>query len=296
LLTGKYISIIVTGFVMILPGFIISLLILVVSGTVSANSALLFEAAMFMVASILFIGCITALGMFCSAVTRSSNVSLLVSLTLWSIFLIFSPSMAVFSAENLFSIKDSETVQQEIESAQEAINKAAPEGSWSMNGGDPFYPKHELRANNQTNLMNAEKKIRDNWFNDQFNQYQKATYMTYLSPISLFGMVGESITGSGYNRFHKNWEDLHSFQTQFLLWFKEIDAKDPASPHWYNPYEDCSTSRMKVKFEEIPQYSETIMSIPRRLKGALPGILLLIGYSAVLMGISVVLFNRYDVR
>lgn len=296
LLTGKYISITFTGFLMTVPGYIISLLILIVSGTVSVSSTFVFESVMFMAASVLFIACIAALGLFCSTVTRSSNVSLLVSLTLWSIFLIFSPNLAVFSAENLYPIKDSETVQREIELSKDAINDAAPEGSWSMNGGNQFYPKHELRANNQTNLMNAEKKIRDTWFNDQFNQYERATYMTWLSPISLFDMVGESITGSGFKRFIKNWEDLHSFQNQFLIWFKGIDAKDPASPHWYNPYEDCSTSRIKVKFDEIPQYSETVISIPRRMKGAFPGMLLLIVYSTVLVGISVAQFNRYDVR
>jgi ABC-type transport system involved in multi-copper enzyme maturation permease subunit len=296
LLTGKYFSIIVSGFLMTLPGFIISLLILIVSGTVHANSVLLFESVMFMVSSILFIACITALGMFCSVISRSSNVSLLISLTLWSLFLIFSPNLAVFSAENLFSIKDSETIIQEVESAKDAINKTVPEGSWSMNGSNPFYPRHELRANNQTNLMNAEKKIRDNWFNDQFNQYQKATYMTYLSPISVFGMAGENITGSGFNRFRKNWDDLHSFQTQFLSWFKEIDAKDTNSPHWYNPYEDCSTSRTIVKFDEIPTYTERMMTIPQRLSGTLPGVLLLMIYTVVLFGITLALFNRYDVR
>jgi ABC-type transport system involved in multi-copper enzyme maturation permease subunit len=296
LFTGKFISITVTGFLMTVPGYIISLLILIVSGTVSASSAFLFESVMFITASILFISCIAALGLFCSALTHSSNISLLVSLTLWSLFLIFSPNLAVFSAENLFSIKDSETIQREIESSKDAVNKAAPEGSWSMNGGDQFYPKHELRANNQTNLMNAEKKIRDNWFSDQFMQYEKATLMTSFSPFSIFGRINESITGCGYIRFSKNWEDLHAFQLQFLEWFKEIDANDKNSPHWYNPYEDCSTSRIRVKFEEIPLYSETIMSIPQRLKGALPGILLLIIYSAVLMGLTVTLFNRYDVR
>jgi ABC-type transport system involved in multi-copper enzyme maturation permease subunit len=144
--------------------------------------------------------------------------------------------------------------------------------------------------------MNSEKQIKDEWYRSQFRQYEIASRFTYISPISLFGIISEAVIGSGYPRFQKNWDDMHNYQIQFLSWFKEIDAKDPKSPHWYNPSEDISTSREKVKFEEIPLYSETIMSVPQRLKGALPGILLLIVYSAVLMGISVALFNRYDVR
>jgi ABC-type transport system involved in multi-copper enzyme maturation permease subunit len=295
LLSGKYIAIIITAFLMVLPGFMISLLILIASGILELNTLVLFEAFGFIMAQIIFIGCLAALGLFCSVISRSSNVSLLVSLTLWSAFLIFAPNLAVFSADNLFRIKNSETIQTEIQAAQDAINNAAPEGSWSMSS-DPFYPRHQLRANNQTNLLNAEKKIRDAWYNDQFRQYKKASYITYLSPISLFGMISESVTGAGFNRFIKNWDDMHVFQPQFLAWFKEIDRKDPMSPHWYNPYEVCSTSLKKVNYAEIPQYEESKMTALQRLSGALPGLLLLMVYSVVLFGITVVLFNRYDVR
>ena len=296
LLTGKYISIVISGILLTLPGFVISILILIVAGIVNVNAIFLFETVVFIIAQLQIIACMTALGMFCSVVSRSSNVSLLTSLTLWCVFLIFSPNLAVFSAEHIYGINNSETVRAEIESAQDLINNAAPEGSWSMNGSDQFYPKHQLRAKNQTNLMNAEKMINDAWYNDQFRQYQKASMFSYISPVSLFEMVGESVTGNGYFRFRKNWNDIHNFQGQFLIWFKEIDLKDKGSPHWYNPYEDCSTSRQKIEFDDIPLYLETDSTIPQRLTAAFPGAIALILYAAVLFGITVLLFNRYDVR
>jgi ABC-type transport system involved in multi-copper enzyme maturation permease subunit len=295
LLFGKYMSIVISCTIMVLPGLLISLIILLLSGILKMNTLISFEIAMFIAAAILFISTISALGIFCSVVSRSSNVSLLIGLMLWSVFLIFSPNLAVFTADQLFKIKNSETTQNEVNTAQDAINKAAPEGSWS--GSDnPFFPRHELRAKNQTNLMNAEKQIKDEWYNSQFRQYEKANRFTYLSPISIFGMVNESLIGSGYPRFRKNWKDLHTYQNQFLTWFKAIDSKDPKSPHWYNPYEDYSTSREKIKFEEIPLYTEKMMTIPQRLAKAFPGIMLLVVYSFLLFGISVLMFNRYDVR
>lgn len=295
LLFGKFMSIAISGAIMVLAGLLISLIILLISGIIKINALLAFEIIMFIVAAILFISTISALGMFCSVVSRSSSVSLLIGLMLWSAFLIFSPNIAVFTADQIFKIKNSEAVQGEVKMAKDAINKAAPEGSWS--GSDnPFFPRHELRAKNQTNLMNAEKQIKDEWYNNQFRQYEKASRFTYLSPISIFGMVNESLIGSGYPRFRKNWEDLHTYQNQFLTWFKAIDAKDPKSPHWYNPYEDYSTSREKIRFEEIPLYTERMMTIPQRLASAFPGIILLVMYSFLLFGISVLMFNRYDVR
>ncbi len=296
LLTGKFISIVISGVLLTLPGFIISILILLIAGIIKVNALFIFETVVFIFAQLLIIACMAALGMFCSVISRSSNVSLLTGLTLWCVFLIFSPNLAVFSAEHFFGIKNSETIRAEIESAKDLINKAAPEGSWAMNGGDLFYPKHRLRANNQTNLMNAEKVIHDAWYTDQFGQYQKASLFSYISPVSLFERVGESITGNGYFRFRKNWDDIHNFQGQFLVWFKEIDLKDNKSPHWYNPYEDCSTSRKKVEITDIPQYTETASSISQRLTAAFPGVLALLIYTTLLFGITVVLFSRYDVR
>jgi ABC-type transport system involved in multi-copper enzyme maturation permease subunit len=296
LLTGKYLSIVISGILITLPGYIVSILILILAGIIRVNAIFFFETVIFIIAQMLFIACMAALGMFCSVASRTSNVSLLTSLTLWCIFLIFSPNLAVFSAEHIFGIKNSETIQTEIESAKDLINKAAPEGSWSMNGGDQFYPNHQLRATNQTNLMNAEKAIKDAWYNDQFRQYQQASVFSYSSPVALFEMVGESITGNGYFRFRNNWNDIHNFQGQFLVWFREIDSNDKTSPHWFNPYEDCSTSRQKVKSEDIPQYVERGSTISRRLTGAFPGVIALILYTSVLFGITVVMFNRYDVR
>jgi ABC-type transport system involved in multi-copper enzyme maturation permease subunit len=296
LLLGKYLSITITSFLMILPGIIVAIIILLLSGTTRFDSTLILEVVIFVSVEVIFIACIAALGLFCSVVTRSANISLLLCLGLWLLFLIFSPNLAVFSAENLFRIKNSETIDAEIKTVQDAINKAAPEGSWNMDGGNPFYPQHELRAKNQTNLFNVEKQIKDEWYNMQFEQYKNATRFTYLSPISLFGLVSEAITGNGYPRFQKNWNDFHTFQSSFLTWFKAIDANDPNSPHWYNPYEDCSTSRLKVKPEEIPAFTEKIMPISLRLTYAKPGILLMLAYSFLLLGISVIRFNRYDVR
>lgn len=296
LLLGKYLSIIISSFLMLLPGIIVALIILLISGTIRFDSALILEVCIYVAVQILFIACIAALGLFCSVISRSANISLLLCLSLWLLFLIFSPNLAVFSAENLFKIKNSETISAEIKTVQDAINKSAPEGSWSMNGNDPFYPKHELRAKNQTNLMNAEEQIKNEWFNRQFEQYNHATIFTYISPISLFGLISETVTGNGYLRFQKNWNDLHTFQSGFLTWFKAIDSNDPKSPHWYNPYEDCSTTRMSVKFKEIPIFTEKIMTISSRLTKAIPSILLMVFYSLLLLGITVVTFNRYDVR
>ena len=148
------------------------------------------------------------------------------------------PNTSVFWAKTLFSIPTSDEVAQKRQEASNDINRNAPEGSWSSNGMDAFYPRHELRARNQSNLMNSDKKYNDAYYLQQFRQFEQTRNFTLLSPITQFDYMNEAFLGGGYLRFQKNWNDLHAFQEQFLQWFKDVDAKDDGSPHWYNPYED----------------------------------------------------------
>lgn len=75
----------------------------------------------------------------------------------------------------------------------------------------------------------------------------------------------------------ENWRDLQAFQLTFLAWFKQKDAEDPESPHWYNPYEDVSTSRKSFDIKEAPRYQER--SVPLKERLALIGLYALTTFS-----------------
>ena len=67
-----------------------------------------------------------------------------------------------------------------------------------------------------------------------------------LSPTVQYERAMEALLGGGHLRFQQNWRDLQAFQLTFLAWFKQKDAEDPESPHWYNPYEDVSTAESRL--------------------------------------------------
>ena len=87
-----------------------------------------------------------------------------------------------------------------IKLTSDDINRNAPEGSWSSNGGDAFYPRHELRARNQSNLMNSDKKYNDAYYLQQFRQFEQTRNFTLLSPIAQFDYMNEA---SNHN-YHSN--------------------------------------------------------------------------------------------
>jgi hypothetical protein len=196
----------------------------------------------------------------------------------------------------VFPIDSAYQVQQRIDQDSEELNKAAPEGSWSSRGSDPFFSRHELRANLQMSFLQSEKKHRDAYYSDMMRQFEKTRNLTLLSPVALFDYSTEAFLGGGYFRFRKNWDDLHVFQEQFLAYYKEVDMADEGSPHWYNPYEGYSTTSKSVDSEEVPVYSENTPAFGERLAFMLKYIIILIVYTGVIFSLCFIFFMRYDPR
>ena len=144
--------------------------------------------------------------------------------------------------------------------------------------------------------MNARQRILHAYFNQQFNQLKRVRYLTSISPISLFEYMSETVVGGGYLRFKKMWNDVQVYQEQFLYFFKEKDANDADSPHWYNPVEDLSTTRKSVSFEEVPIFKEKALSLAERFKYGGFYFLILALYTIAIFVFAFMRFVKYDVR
>ncbi len=295
-LFGKYISAIITTMVIAIFGIVLSVLIILFSHKVVFTSAILMETLGFLLLVFLFLSCTAAIGILSSVIAHKSNISLLISLTFWLFFVVAIPNTAIFWANKIFSIEHIDIVNEKIRSAHEDLNKNAPPGSWSAQTSNPFYPAHKLRADLQTKRMNAEMAIRNAYYQDMFRQLEHTRLLTLVSPVSLFDYMNEAIMGGGYARFKNIWDDLHGYQPQFLQFFKTIDASDPKSPHWYNPYEDFSTTKKPVSFEQVPVFDEKPLSLAARFSFLRNYLVVMILYIGVVFSLSLVLFLRYDVR
>jgi ABC-type transport system involved in multi-copper enzyme maturation permease subunit len=294
-LLSKLMSILTVVGLMMVVGILVSLLIVAFSGSLTLNMSFLLETGGFIVLSLLFITVFAVFGLFSSAVTRHSNVSLLISLCFWLFAAVIIPNTSVFWAKKLFPIPSTDKVEQAANEARMDVNKNAKPMSWSSSS-DPFWYAHEYRAENQRNLLSAEKPHWDAYYLQMFRQFENTRRFTLLSPIAQYDYINEAFLGGGYLRFRKNWDDLHIFQEQFLQWFKDIDAKDADSPHWYNPYEDYSTSKKPVAVDQIPQYQEQVAPFAQRFLFISGYLMAMIGMIAVLFGACFYFFVKYDVR
>jgi ABC-type transport system involved in multi-copper enzyme maturation permease subunit len=296
LVLAKYVSAVVSVLFLIVPGVLVSLLIVLVIGRTSFSTALAAETTGFLAATILLAASFAAFGLLASTLVRSANVSLLLALSFWLLFTVVIPNSSAFVAKRLFPIRGAQVVQAKVDAALDDLIKSAPRGSWVLISQNPFQPYHELRASIQRKLMQAEKEIRDNYYKDMFLQFERTRLIVALSPISDFEYFTEAAVGGGYLRFRKIWEDFHVYQGQLFTFFQSLDARDPASPHWYNPYEDVSTTRKPVAFEEVPVFQEKRLSLGDRLSSSSTYLLVSVIFIAAIFYMTYVLFIRYDVR
>jgi len=295
-LLGKYISAIITTMVMAIFGIVLSILIVLFSHKVDFTSAVLMETLVFLLLIFLFLSCTAAIGTLSSVIAHKSNVGLLISLTFWLVFVVIIPNTAIFWANKIFSIEHADIISRKIYAAQEEHKKSAPPGSASSSDENPFMPEHKLRADLETKLNDAEISIKNAYYQDMFRQLERTRLVSLISPIALFDYMNEAVVGGGYARFKKVWSDLHGYQVQFLQFFKTIDAADPDSPHWYNPWYDYSTTKKPVDFEQVPLFEEKPLSFAARFSFLRNYLVVMILYIGVVFSLTLVLFLRYDVR
>jgi hypothetical protein len=189
-----------------------------------------------------------------------------------------------------------EVVLEKYQARRNEIEAGYPDGKWSSRGNDLFYPPHEIRANMQMDFFNAYIKIYHDHANTMFNQFKNARKLTWISPLAVADYGTEYLLDGGYPRFQKNWDDLQEYQESLLSYFKEFDANDDESPHWYNPYENFSTTRKPVSFDEIPKFEERTVSIGQRMMNVFLYVGILIFYSVLFLMLAFMRFLKYDVR
>ncbi|MDR2057141.1 MAG: ABC transporter permease [Dysgonamonadaceae bacterium] len=296
ILLGKFIAINILLIACALAGILLALLILMLSPAVNITGETFSEIGLFLLFVVFFTGSMSAVGLLASVMCANSNISLLVSVSLWLVFLIAIPNFSQTLGTIAWPVERGNMVMFKIWEKRKEIEATFPDGKWMSNGSNPFLPQHEIRANMQMAFGKNEAQFWDEHYAAQFRQVKNTRRWAWISPLAVFEYGTEALLDGGYLRLKGNYTDLQNFKIQYLQWFKDVDAKDDKSPHWYNPYEDYSTTRKPVAYEEIPQYAEHPASIAERLAETLKYLMVMLAYMGVMFVLAIIRFERYDVR
>jgi ABC-type transport system involved in multi-copper enzyme maturation permease subunit len=297
ILLGKFVAINLLLVFCAIAGVLLALLILMLSPSVSVTGETFSEIGLFLLFIVFFTGSMSAVGLFSSVMCSSSNISLLLSVSLWLVFLIAVPNFANTVVVALAPVEKVDVMETKIRAKRMEIDASFtdPKKWWAM-FSDPFQPYHETRANMQ---MAFDKNEADFWeahYKAQFRQVEMMRRYTWISPLAVFEYGMEALLDGGYLRLTRNYSNLQNFKIQYLQWFKDLDVKDDQSPHWYNPVEDLSMTRKPVAYEEIPQYAESPATIAERLAETAKYLMVMLAYMGVMFVLAIVRFERYDAR
>jgi len=296
ILASKFIAINALLITFAVVGILLALLILMLSPAVVIASSSFLEIGLFLLFVVFFTGSMTAIGMFASVMSRDSNISLLLSVSLWLMFLIAVPNFAQTIGMSLYPVEKSNVTWTKINDKYKEIEASFPDGKWSSSGNDPFKPEHEIRAAMQSAFAKNQADFLLERDKELFRQLEKTRQWTWISPLAVFEYGTEALLDGGYLRLQKNYTDLQNFKIQYMQWFKDVDAKDENSPHWYNAYEDYSTTKKSVSYDEIPQYTERFTTMDKRIEETMKYLAIMLIYMGVMFFVTILRFNRYDVR
>lgn len=260
------------------------------------SPALLGEVLGFIGISFLFVTLFTCFGLFASVLIRHSNVSLLICASFWLFSAIILPNSATYLGNTLYPVPLVQDVLRKMEEEKNRLRDEAPPGSMAREGGNPFYLYHERRAALFMRQKEVTSRLSEQYYRLLIRQFEGTRRLMLLSPVIQYERAMESLLGGGYLRFQRNRVGLDQFRGAYEAWFKEKDARDPDSPHWYNPYEDTSTSTKPVDLKDVPCYREQPVPVVERLRylGIYVAVsLLLIG---LLVWGGIRLLGSYDVR
>jgi ABC-type transport system involved in multi-copper enzyme maturation permease subunit len=296
ILVSKFIAINSLLISFAIVGTLLPLVFLSLSPTIMITTETYLEIGLFLLFVVFFTGSMTAIGMFASAMSRNSNINLLLSVSLWLLFMIAVPNLARTIGTILYPVEKGNVMWAKINEKRNEIEATFPDGKWASSSRNPFMPQHEIRANMQMDFAKNEANFQAERRNGQFRQLEKTRRWTWISPLAVFEYGTEALLDGGYLRLHKNYVNLQNFKIQYLQWFKELDAKDDQSPHWYNPSEDYSTTKKPVAYEEIPQFIERSTTIGERLAETMKYLAIMLAYMGVMFFVTILRFEKYDVK
>ena len=293
-LTGKFLSCLISLGVVFTSGVLVNLLLLYLSGTLQLNAQEWSRIGGIFVVGLIYISVFIALGFLISTLVNNASTSFVILLLIWVIWVILVPPMlgTIMSGLN-----------------QPSIRRGPSPMYFSRNGLKERYIARGLEEDAPTRtrpptpatllwaeFLNEEARegarLHRAYLNAQINQIQIAREFNRISPTAIVQYAIESLAGTGFQRhlgFLKNAERYADEFNDFLI---TADRSDPDSPHV--PFVREGMSDKPVSFESIPKFQDRVR-LEEAFKGAILDVMLLLLFFTVLFAAAHVSFQRKEI-
>lgn len=244
-----------------------------------------------------------ALGMFVSARTQRSSVSLLLLLLFWVIFVSVIPRTAVIVAEQLRPTPAYSQIQSKMEANQRAriqeytaqIRELMRSVQLGKGNIEAFQEKMEsLRREMQKNIEESNTKIMESYNRRKANLTQLAMNFSRVSPTSALSYAAMGLAGTGLRSHQHFLSDLKAYRKGLDQYIRERGGDSYLQ--MVQRFMTGETPKPGLDLSGLPVFREHPETLVETMEQVLPDMVLLVAEAVVLLMLAFLSFVQYEVR
>ncbi|HEX2224270.1 MAG TPA: ABC transporter permease subunit [Thermoanaerobaculia bacterium] len=222
-----------------------------------------------------------------STLSRDAAASLTVLALLWITAVFFLPAAGGLLAYDLHPLPAPMETEGRIAQIQERIAReyGGREGNWRPPGWARAdgYAWEKVSAQAQNRRHQLQEEVQWQVLEHKLAQARLSRRIANFSPTSLIQDIAERITGSGLERDRRFLQQARAFRAHLALKVRELDRRDPASPHIL--FIERYMSQRRADPEQIPSFLFREKPLPERLAEA-RALALLLGLETALLALA----------
>lgn len=303
-LSAKYLSAMFTVGIPLLVGFLISLIVVIVSGETEIRLGDWLKIPALVILAFMYVSVFVLLSILISSRTAHSTNSVVMLLLACVALVIIVPGLGKVITEITSKGSTPHECQRRMEEAKKEVSAEADAGKF----GPKAMVKDSLAESNppaRARYVNAEtdavNRVIEDCYNEMLAHASAGRNYTCISPAAVYRRASEAIAGTGINHCVSLYEQIKRYQAQLQDYIRDQDREDPNSLHLlFNEVDSVerwkAISQRPVNFDAVPKFQEQDLVLGASLKLAVWDIGLLALFNLVFFAAAFVSFLRYDVR
>ncbi len=229
-----------------------------------------------------------------SALSREGSHSLAVLALIWLVAVQGIPATATLIALRQAPVMVETELSNALAGIRQQVETQEDPGGWRGREVGRFddYKLERAAAAVHNRRAASQRQLRLRVYEQRLQQAELAAQLAAVAPTALVRMVGERLTGAGVERQRCFLRAVQDYRRALARWMRVQDQRDPDSPHllFFPQY----LSQRPVDLESRPVFRMPPVSAWSSLRSAVPGLLLLVLETLVVVAATLICFARQE--
>lgn len=229
-----------------------------------------------------------------SALSREGSHSLAVLALIWLVAVQGIPATATLIALRQAPAMAETELTNALAGIRQQVEAQEDPGGWRGRevGRIDDYKLERAAAAVHNRRAASQRQLRLHVYEQRLQQAELAAQLAAVAPTALVRMIGERLTGAGVERQRSFLHAIEDYRQTLARWLKMQDQRDPDSPHllFFPQY----LSHRSVDLGSRPVFRVPPVSAWSSLRGAVPGLLLLVLETLAVVAATLICFARRE--